>query len=62
MREMVSSLLYALVCDFYSKTKIYFRSVAVVFALMSGVGLRTRSSIVMVKIVQSLYTKPVMES
>lgn len=40
----------------------FFRSVAVVFALMSGDGLKTRSSIVMVKIVQSLYTKHATES
>lgn len=39
-----------------------FRSVGVVFALMSGVGLKTRSSIVMVKIAQSLFIKLVMES
>lgn len=58
MREMVSDKMY-----FLEKITNYsFRSVGVVFALMSGVGLKTRSSIVMVKIAQLLFIKRVMES
>jgi hypothetical protein len=50
MREMVSVVDDG---DGTNETNlIYFRSVAVVFVRMSGDGLKTRSSIVMVKTVQ----------